>query len=115
MHESNKRLRKARQEAGFKWARAAALKFGWPISTYASHENGQTPVPKEDAPKYARAFGVTAAWLLAIDDQSEVEKLLDLEKALKTAPPKLRSRLREEILAYVEVRLRTIHSENALK
>jgi len=55
MNDSNDRLRQARGRAGFTSARSAALRFGWTPSTYASHENGQTPVPAGEAPKYARA------------------------------------------------------------
>ncbi|MGP0092301.1 MAG: hypothetical protein ACLPKB_20425 [Xanthobacteraceae bacterium] len=62
--DTNSRLRQARQRAGFTSARSAALRFGWIPSTYASHENGQTPVPTRLAPTYARAFKVSAAWLL---------------------------------------------------
>jgi phage repressor protein C with HTH and peptisase S24 domain len=64
MGESNDRLRQARANAGFSSARAAALRFGWTVSTYASHENGQTPVPAREAPKYARAFRVSPGWIL---------------------------------------------------
>jgi phage repressor protein C with HTH and peptisase S24 domain len=64
MTDSNERLRQARERAGFTSARSAALRFGWIPSTYASHENGQTPVPVKDAPRYGRAFKVSAAWLL---------------------------------------------------
>jgi len=53
------RLRRARQQAGFSSARAAALAFGWSVSTYASHENGQTETPPIEAlARYARAFRV---------------------------------------------------------
>src|SRR6266576_4459 len=75
MDESNTRLREARKKAGFKSARAAALRFRWVPSTYASHENGQTPVPKEDAREYARAFKVDRAWLLNVDDSRPPPKL----------------------------------------
>jgi hypothetical protein len=64
MNDNNDRLRRARGRAGFSSARSAALRFGWTPSAYASHENGQTPVPVKDAPKYARAFKVSPAWLL---------------------------------------------------
>lgn len=64
MGEPNKRLIQARIAAGFRSARAAAIRHGWPPSTYASHENGQTPdIPLETAAKYARAFKVSAVWL----------------------------------------------------
>lgn len=67
MKSSNERLRLARQKF-FPSARAAALRHGWKVSTYASHENGQTPVPTEAAKEYARAFKVTAAWILTNED-----------------------------------------------
>lgn len=42
----------------------AAKRFGWTASTYASHENGQTPLPVDAAHDYGRAFKVSPAWLL---------------------------------------------------
>jgi phage repressor protein C with HTH and peptisase S24 domain len=68
MDESNTRLREARVGAGFKSARAAATRFGWKPSTYASHENGQTPVPRKTALVYAKAFKVDPGWLLGVSD-----------------------------------------------
>lgn len=64
MGESNDRLKAARERAGFDSARQAAIRFGWTISTYASHENGQTPVPQKAAEKYAAKFKVSAGWIL---------------------------------------------------
>jgi phage repressor protein C with HTH and peptisase S24 domain len=64
MGDSNDRLRKVREKAGYKSARAAAIRFGWTVSTYASHENGQTPVPQEAAKTYAKAFKSSPAWIL---------------------------------------------------
>lgn len=64
MGEPHERLRAARKAAGFKSARAAALRYHWTPSTYASHENGQTPLPVDAASRYARAFKVSPAWLL---------------------------------------------------
>jgi hypothetical protein len=58
------RLIQARKAAGFKSARAAAIKFGWNCSTYASHENGQSNYGLEKAEKYGLAFGTRAVWLL---------------------------------------------------
>jgi phage repressor protein C with HTH and peptisase S24 domain len=58
------RLRQARIRAGFKSARSAATRHGWKPSTYASHENGQTPNPPREAIRdYARRFRVPLAWL----------------------------------------------------
>jgi hypothetical protein len=58
------RLIQARKAAGFRSARAAAIKFGWTVSTYASHENGQSNYGLEKAEKYAHAFKTRAVWLL---------------------------------------------------
>lgn len=58
MGDSNDRLREFRKRAGYGSARKAALRFGWNPSTYASHENGQTPVPQDAAIVYAKAFKV---------------------------------------------------------
>jgi len=65
MERPGDRLRRARIRARFKSAAAAARRHGWPISTYASHENGQTdPPPVEDVLQYAEAFKVSPAWIL---------------------------------------------------
>ncbi|MDA9521666.1 hypothetical protein XI06_15280 [Bradyrhizobium sp. CCBAU 11434] len=64
MDTMGERLRAARKKAGFSSAMAAAKKFGWPASTYAAHENGQNEFSVDVAEKYARAFKVTASWLL---------------------------------------------------
>lgn len=65
MGETGERLKSARKNAGFKSARAAALRFKWNPSTYASHENGQTdPVPNDAAFEYAKAFKVSPLWIL---------------------------------------------------
>lgn len=64
------RLRRARQAAGFKSARAAAIQFGWGVSTYAAHENGQNDFDALTAEKYGRAFKTTAAWLLTGGDNA---------------------------------------------
>lgn len=58
------RLQAAREAFGFSSARSAAQAFGWKESTYGAHENGQNGFNPETARKYARAFNVSAAWLL---------------------------------------------------
>lgn len=40
------------------------MRFNWTPSTYASHENGQSSVPKKAAERYAKAFKVSAGWIL---------------------------------------------------
>ena len=61
MHE---RLKLAREAADYESASAAARAFGWKIHTYKHHESGQRGFPRSKAMQYARAFRVSAGWLL---------------------------------------------------
>lgn len=60
----NDRLKSARKSAGFPTATSAIDHFHWSSSTYRAHENGQNNFKVEDATKYGKAYGVSAAWLL---------------------------------------------------
>ncbi|WP_090229608.1 S24 family peptidase [Filomicrobium insigne] len=60
----SRRLRRAREHAGFETIRAAVEQFGWNYNTYKSHDNGKRGFKKRDAEDYAKAYGVTAGWLL---------------------------------------------------
>lgn len=62
------RLRDARKAAGFKSMAAAARQFRWTESTYFSHEDGRRAFDEDDAAKYAPAFGVSIAHLMAHDE-----------------------------------------------
>ncbi len=64
------RLKLAR-ERSFPSARQAALRHGWGPSTYAAHENGQNDFGEAHAREYARAFKVSAAWLLGLDAEMQ--------------------------------------------
>lgn len=58
-------MKQARETAGFKSARDAALSNGWPESSYRAHENGTRTIGQDDAIRYARRFGnVTAEFIL---------------------------------------------------
>ena len=59
----NDRLKEAREKY-FGSARAAAIKHGWALSTYSTHEAGSRKFKQEDAIKYGRAFGVDPVWLM---------------------------------------------------
>lgn len=61
------RLRKARSDAGYDSARAAAEAFGFTTSTLTSHENGTREFDVEAAIRYGKAFKVNAGSLLALD------------------------------------------------
>lgn len=61
------RLRWARERRGYTSARSVAEAFGWNPNTYKSHEQGirrADSLPTDVARKYARAYGVSVAWLL---------------------------------------------------
>lgn len=97
MSETNERLRKAREAAGFPSARAAAKRFHWVESTYSSHENGQTSVPPRAAAKYAKAFKVSPGWILT--GEEPLGGVLDA--IVKDARPEIKMLAREilELLA----------------
>lgn len=57
------RLQAARERRGFKSAKDAATFFGWKYDSYIQHERGERGI-KKVAEKYAKAFRVSAAWLL---------------------------------------------------
>lgn len=83
------RLRAARKKLFPRSASAAAKRFGWPISTYLSHENGQTAeIPIKAARKYAKAFKVSASWLNHGDvEANPVIAKSVIERLLKSLPP----------------------------
>lgn len=56
--EQGQRLQLAREHAGYKSGRMAALRLGWKYPTYAAHESGLRTFPPKVASKYARAFNV---------------------------------------------------------
>lgn len=59
--DQGKRLERARIAAGFRSARAAALRHRWSESTYRAHEGGTRTIGPDDAGKYARAFARTGS------------------------------------------------------
>lgn len=59
-----RRLERARIDRGFETAKAACRFFGWNYDTYIQHERGERGITKTAAAKYAKAFNVTAAYLL---------------------------------------------------
>ena len=62
------RLREARELCGFKSASATAERFGWPVPTYVSHENGTRDIGRKYR-EYAKTFRVNPAWLLGHSDE----------------------------------------------
>lgn len=61
----DKRLKWAREQDGrYETATEAARAFGWPVSTYLGHENGDRTPSRETAKKYAKVWKVRWEWLL---------------------------------------------------
>jgi hypothetical protein len=79
----SERLRKARIDAGFRSAKAAAEAMGIPYPTYAGHENGARGIKTNELCLYATKFGVPESWLLfgALPQQREVQILGSIQKA----------------------------------
>lgn len=62
--DQGRRLQLAREHAGYKSGRMAALRLGWKYPTYAAHESGLRVFPPKVASKYAKAFDVHPDFLL---------------------------------------------------
>ncbi|MBF9234703.1 S24 family peptidase [Microvirga alba] len=65
------RLKEARLKAGFKSMPAAARTMRVNISTYKAHEAGTNGFDTPDARIYAKAFKVSASWLMTGDETPE--------------------------------------------
>jgi hypothetical protein len=99
------RLRKARQERGFRTAKAAADFFGWNINTYGQHENGTRDYDRE-AKRYATAFKVSEGWLLTGEGPASGMRSIDAE--LAALPRDDREELYETFLSAIEIRHRRL-------
>lgn len=67
MKEANtpgKRLRYLREKAGYATASEAARAFGWNVSTYLGHENGDRNVTVRAAKQYAPVLNGNWHWVL---------------------------------------------------
>ncbi|WP_366656585.1 XRE family transcriptional regulator [Fodinicurvata sp. EGI_FJ10296] len=65
------RLKWARRRAGYDEASQAGRAFGWKLPTYLAHENGSRGLPFKRAVQYAKAFRVSAAWLMTGEGSPE--------------------------------------------
>ena len=68
--EKPERLKKARAKM-YRSAQEAAETFGWKVAGYRHHENGTRDFDADQAKKYARAFRVSAAWLLGLTNEDD--------------------------------------------
>lgn len=79
MGDSNDRLKAARLRR-FPGSKASAIakQYGWKVSTYLSHENGQTPVPNEAAHRYAKPYKASPGWILTGEGKIDAQNLVKL-------------------------------------
>lgn len=68
-----KRLKAARERAGYETAKAGADALGMKEAGYRHHENGTRDISYRSAQKYAKAFKTTAEWLM--DGERDEEEL----------------------------------------
>lgn len=64
------RLREARELRGFRTSSAAARRYGWPVPTYVSHENGTRGIGRKYR-EYAKKLRVNPTWLLGHSDERD--------------------------------------------
>lgn len=85
------RLVRARRERGFEDAKSACEYFGWIYDTYIQHERGERGLRRDVAVRYARAYRVSAAWLLTgegeVPIRGEVGAGGEVEWYERGAPP----------------------------
>lgn len=79
--EISRRLKAAREQAGFKSASEAARQIGANAVTYTAHENGGREYDRATAIFYGTKFGVDPAWLLFGDELSLQRSLLESDIA----------------------------------
>lgn len=58
------RLKEARIAAGYKGPKDIAERLGWNANNYKAHEYGRNGFGISDAKRFAKAFGVSANWLM---------------------------------------------------
>lgn len=98
MSEMSERLRQARIACGYRSASAAANFFGWKVSTYIAHENGQNEYDTTLAEVYAKAFKTTPEWLLLGKELPPA----GIDAQLRALPPDDAKRLIEKFSAMIE-------------
>lgn len=101
MEQQAKRLREARELAGFTSARGAALAHGWGVSTYTAHENGQNGYSAETAATYAKAFKTSAEWLM-FGTEPPLAADVGIDAQLRRLPKDLSDKLIAEFNATIK-------------
>lgn len=84
---SSERLRGARSEAGHASAAAAARAFGWNEGSYRHHENGTRGFDSDQAKAYAKAYNVSASWLMGLSSTKLPDSYESTVAILETFDP----------------------------
>lgn len=64
------RLQFLRKKAGFETATDAARAYGWTVSTYLGHENGDRNPSRSSAKRYAAAYKSSWEWILEGEEKA---------------------------------------------
>ena len=95
-----RQLAMVREAAGFTSARQAALKCGWPESTYRAHESGGRTIGLNDAGRYIHRFTLAGAkdysaqWVLFGDGEAPEQSLDDM---IRNEPPEVQKRVYQAV------------------
>jgi DNA-binding XRE family transcriptional regulator len=98
--ERARRLRDARERAGFSGQKAVAEALNINVNTYKAHENGRNGFGVAAAQEYARLFRISAVWLyMNVGSPDDVgflgnnEQLRKLFERIASAPKEVRNRI----------------------
>lgn len=97
------RLRRLRLDLGFATAADACVRFGWPVGTYRSHENGHRELSRKAAELYARAYKTTAGFLLFGEQSAQSQGALTDTQGLNLSH---QTQSEQEFQAVVQVPVR---------
>ena len=92
------RLRHAREQAGFENAADAARRYGWPVVTYRSHENGIRGLKPAIAKKYAKAYKTSFSWLMTGEGELRSP---GIDAELLALPPEVSAKIIEAVRALI--------------
>lgn len=78
------RLRWAREQHGkYKTPTEAARAFGWKVSTYLGHENGDRNPSRAAAKRYGKAYRVRWEWLLDNEGAPQAQPAISTKRHLR--------------------------------
>ncbi|NTF54387.1 hypothetical protein G6L12_05695 [Agrobacterium rhizogenes] len=108
MEEPKHRLQKAREAAGFSNPTDAARAFKGILGKdlLISNENGNRPISRKAAQKYAEAFGVKAGWILYGDNDNEDRNDLDVPLLSMVAAGNLRDQpgiMAKDVIRHIKI------------